>query len=420
MQLGIDDISFATADRYLDLATLAPVHGVDVDKFRIGLGQDRMSVCAADEDVVTLAAAAAQPLVESLSAAELRTVRTVLLATESGIDQSKSAAVYVHHLLGLDPACRVVELKQACYSGTAALQTALALVARNPEQKVLVICSDVARYELDSPGEPTQGAGAVAMMISADPRLVVIEPASGLHTADVMDFWRPNYRSTAVVDGRLSIRAYLDTLKAAWLDYQDQGGEPFASFDAFCYHQPFTRMAVKAHAHLTKVVGQPLDAASAEAQVADTLRYNRVIGNSYTASMYIGLVSLLDHSERDLAGARVAFFSYGSGAVGELFAGVVRPGYRDHLRTAAHQELLERRREVDHAEYLRLYDVPNPTDGGDHPVPAQTSGPFRLAAITGHQRVYERTAQSAVDGIARAAASAPAATTTATTLPAAG
>ncbi len=389
MQIGIDDLAFATADRYLDLANLAPVHGVDVAKFVVGLGQERMSVCPPDEDVVTLAATAALPLVQGR---DTSAIRTVLLATESGIDQSKSAGVYVHHLLGLHAACRVVELKQACYSGTSALQMALALVARNPEQQVLVICSDVARYEIGSSGEPTQGCGAVAMLITANPRLVAIEPASGLNTTDVMDFWRPNYRSTAVVDGRLSIRAYLDSLTASWQDYQAQGGHAFADFDAFCYHQPFTKMAAKAHAHLARTVGAPRDGGVTDAQIADSLRYNRVIGNSYTASMYIGLASVLDHAEQDLAGARIGFFSYGSGAVGELFAGVVQPGYREHLRTAAHRQLLADRIEVDHAEYLRLSVQVSPVDGGDHPVEAVTRGPFRLAAVTGHQRVYARTA----------------------------
>jgi hydroxymethylglutaryl-CoA synthase len=395
MQLGIDDLAFATADRYLDLADLAPVHGVDVAKYTVGLGQDRMSVCAPDEDVVTLAAAAALPLVEGLSPEDRAAIRTVLLATESGIDQSKSAGVYVHRLLGLSSAARVVELKQACYAGTSALQMALALVARNPEQKVLVICSDVARYDVGSSGEPTQGCGAVAMLITADPRLVAIEPVSGLHTSDVMDFWRPNYRTTAVVDGRLSLRAYTDSLTGAWQDFQAQGGVGFGDIDAFVYHQPFTKMAVKAHAHLTKITGAPRDAAVMDAQIADTLRYNREIGNSYTASMYIGLVSLLDHATEDVAGSRVGFFSYGSGAVGEFFTGVVQPGYRAHLRTAAHRRLLDDRLRISHAEYAAIVAPVNPVDGGDHDVEHVTRGPFRLSAITGHQRVYERSEAAA-------------------------
>jgi hydroxymethylglutaryl-CoA synthase len=399
MQLGIDDLAFATADRYLDLADLAPVHGVDPAKYTVGLGQDRMSVCAPDEDVVTLAAAAALPLVESMSPEDRAAIRTVLLATESGIDQSKSAGVYVHHLLGLAAACRVVELKQACYSGTSALQMALALVARNPEQKVLVICADVARYDVGSAGEPTQGCGAVAMLVTADPRLVAIEPVSGLHTADVMDFWRPNYRTTAVVDGRLSLRAYTDALSGAWADHQAQGGPAFGEIDAFVYHQPFTKMAVKAHAHLTKIVGAPRDAELMDAQIADTLRYNREVGNSYTASMYIGLASLLETAATDLAGTRIGFFSYGSGAVGEMFTGIVQPGYQDRSRAAAHRRQLDDRQRISHAEYLEIVAPVNPVDGGEHPIAPSTRSPFRLAAITGHQRVYERVA-AAVAGSA--------------------
>jgi len=368
------------------------VHGVDVAKYTVGLGQDRMSVCAPDEDVVTLAAAAALPLVESLSDDELASVRTVLLATESGIDQSKSAGVYVHRLLGLPAASRVVELKQACYAGTSALQMALALVARNPEQRVLVICSDVARYDVGSSGEPTQGCGAVAMLVTADPRLVAIDPVSGLHTTDVMDFWRPNYRTTAVVDGRLSLRAYTDSLTGAWQDLQAQGGPAFEDLDAFVYHQPFTKMAVKAHAHLTRLAGAPRDAEVMDAQIADTLRYNREIGNSYTASMYIGLASLLDHATTDLGGSRIGFFSYGSGSVGEFFTGVVQPGYRRHLRAAAHRRLLDDRQRVTHAEYLDVVAPVNPVDGGEHRIEATTRSPFRLAEISGHQRVYERSA----------------------------
>lgn len=400
MQLGIDDLSFATADQYLDLADLAPVHGVEPAKYSVGLGQERMSVASPDEDVVTLAAAAAQPIVADLDDEGRAAIRTVLLATESGIDQSKSAGVYVHHLLGLNPACRVVELKQACYSGTSALQMALALVARNPEQKVLVICSDVARYDIGSSGEPTQGAGAVAMLITADPRLVTIEPVSGLNTTDVMDFWRPNYRTTAVVDGRLSLRAYTDSLSGAWADLQAQGGPAFADIDTFCYHQPFTKMAVKAHQHLTKLVGAPRDPAVLDAQIGDSLRYNKQIGNSYTASMYLGLISLLDHADEDLSGNRIGFFSYGSGAVGEFFTGLVVPGYREHLRTAEHRRRVEERRRVSHEEYLRIVAPANPVDGGEHPIPVTSRSPFRLAAITEHQRIYVRADAADVSTVA--------------------
>lgn len=389
MKVGIEDICFYTASYYLDLQVLAEVHQIDVEKFYAGIGQEQMSMAAPDEDIVTMAAAAALPVVEGQ---DKSAIRTLLFASESGIDQSKSAGVYVHRLLELDPACRVVELKQACYSATSAIQMACALVVRQPQQKVLVIASDIARYDLDSSGEPTQGCGAVAMLISADPKIMEVEPVSGLYTEDVMDFWRPNYRGTALVDGKYSTKVYLKSLKHAWLDYQQQGGHAFSEFNYFCYHQPFTRMAQKAHSHLLKQVGASLSTAEAEAQIADTLSYNRSIGNSYTASIYIGLTSLLENAEHDLSGQRVGFFSYGSGCVAELFSGVVQPGYQAHLHKDYHQTLLARRQSVDYATYRRLYDYPNPVDGGEHAIAAETTGPFRLAAISQHKRIYEKTA----------------------------
>ncbi|GAA2195859.1 hydroxymethylglutaryl-CoA synthase [Streptomyces bangladeshensis] len=384
--VGIHDLSLATTEFVLPHTALAEYNGTEIGKYHLGIGQRSMSVPAADEDIVTMGAAAAAPIIARHGTDR---IRTVLFATESSIDQAKSAGVYVHALLGLPSAARVVELKQACYGATAALQSAVGLVLRDPRQQVLVVASDVSKYDLDSPGEPTQGAAAVAMLVAADPALVRVEEPSGLFTADIMDFWRPNYREAALVDGEASITAYLHAVESAWKDYTEQGGRPLDEFAAFCYHQPFTKMAYKAHRHLLNTCGYDTDEALLQRAVEDTTAYNRVIGNSYTASAYLGLAALLDRAD-DLTGRPIGFLSYGSGSVAEFFAGTAVPGYRRHLRTAAHQEAIDRRRTLDHAAYRELHERSFPTDGGDHPAPPQTTGPFRLAALRGHKRIYER------------------------------
>lgn len=386
IRVGIHDISFATTSLVLDLGVMAARMGIDPQKYYSGIGQSEMSVPARDEDIVTLAASAAWPIIERHGAER---IRTVIVATESGIDQSKASAVYVHRLLGLGSNCRAVEFKQACYSATAAMQFATAVVQRDPTQQVLVIATDIARYDLHSSGEPTQGAGAVAMLIAAEPAMIELEPVTGLYTEDIMDFWRPNHRDTALVDGKTSIRAYLNAVEHAWADVQRQGGPLFSDIAHFCYHQPFTAMAVKAHRHLVKVVGADLDAAQVQEVLEPTLTYNRYVGNSYTASMYIALVSLLD-SVPDLAGKRIAFLSYGSGCVAEIFTGVVREGYEAHLRTAAHASVLKARKAIGDEEYLARHAEPVPTDAGEHLTPTETVGKFRYAGLSGNKRRYER------------------------------
>ncbi|MFG1811932.1 hydroxymethylglutaryl-CoA synthase [Streptomyces sp. NPDC049040] len=383
--IGIHDLSLATTEFVLPHTALAEYNGTDIGKYHVGIGQQSMSVPAADEDIVTLAAAAAAPIIARHGSDG---IRTVIFATESSIDQAKSAGVYVHSLLGLPSACRVVELKQACYGATAGLQFAIGLVRRDPTQRVLVIASDVSKYDLDSPGEATQGAAAVAMLVGTDPAVLRIEEPSGVFTADVMDFWRPNYRDTALVDGHESIAAYLQAVEGAWKDYTEHDGRPLEDFAAFVYHQPFTKMAYKAHRHLLDYVGFASDKDTISKALGLTTAYNTVIGNSYTASVYLGLAALLDQAE-DLTDRSIGFLSYGSGSVAEFFAGTVVPGYREHLRTEAHHESIDRRKTLDYAAYRELHQRTFPADGGDHLTPAQTSGPFRLAGLRGHKRIYE-------------------------------
>jgi hydroxymethylglutaryl-CoA synthase len=385
LAIGIHDLSVATTQYVLTHETLAAQNGADVAKYHRGIGQVSMSVPAADEDIVTMAAAAAAPIIARHGTDR---IRTIVFATETSVDQAKAAGIHVHSLLGLPSASRVVELKQACYSGTAGLQFAIGLVHRDPTQQVLVIASDVSKYELGEPGEATQGAAAVAMLVSADPALLRIEDPSGVFTADINDFWRPNYRSTALVDGQESIFAYLQAVEGAWKDYTERGGRGLDEFGAFCYHQPFTKMAQKAHRHLLNHCGHEVDETAVARAIGHTTAYNAVIGNSYTASMYLGLAALLDQAD-DLTGQTVGFLSYGSGSVAEFFAGTVVPGYRPHLRTDLHREAISRRQDIDYAKYREIHELAFGVDGGDYPLPKETTGPYRLAGLSGHKRIYE-------------------------------
>jgi len=312
-----------------------------------------------------------------------------LFATETRIYQSKAAGVYLHSLLKMSPRCRVVELKQACYSATAAVQLATAWVARKPNEKVLVIASDIARYERQTPGEATQGCGAVAMIVSAEPRLIVLDPETGVHTEDVMDFWRPNYRSTALVDGKYSTKVYLRCVRSAWQDFKQQSDLKFADFDYFCYHLPFSRMAQKAHNHLANGNAHHLSEQTLDDQISSSLIYNRITGNSYTAAMYIGLISLLDNTAANLTGKRIGFFSYGSGSVGEFFTGTLVKGYQKMLHKQSHQAMLAARKALSYADYQKMYAFEVPTDGGDHEFEQQTTGKFRLMGISQHKRLYQ-------------------------------
>ena len=186
---GIDALALAVPRGYLDLADLAAARGVPASKYTSGLGTLRMCVAAADEDPVTLATDAARRVLR-LSGADPAEIGLVIVGTETAVDHSKPVAAFLHGQLGLASACRVFETKHACFGGTAGVLSALDWIASGSARgrAALVVCSDIARYAVGSAGEPTQGAGAVAMIISERPRLLELDVGhSGAYARDVHD-----------------------------------------------------------------------------------------------------------------------------------------------------------------------------------------------------------------------------------------
>ena len=100
-------------------------------------------------------------------------------------------------------------------------------------------------------------------------------------------------------------------------------------------------MAEKAHKKLCRLSGEKIKSEFIDEALDDSLKYSRKMGNCYTASMYVGLSSLLENSKSDLTGKRIGLFSYGSGCVGEFFSGVVQSGYKGYLFKEEHTYIID-------------------------------------------------------------------------------
>lgn len=385
MNIGIEKISFTIPHLYIDMNELALARNEEPAKYTIGIGQEEMAVCPITQDPVTLAANAALQIITD---EDREKIDFIMFATETGIDQSKAASVYVHRLIGLKERTRAIELKHACYSGTAALQLAKGHVALHPDSKVLIVASDIARYGLNTPGEVTQGAGAVAMLVSAKPNVLLLDNTSTYVTKDIMDFWRPNYSQYAYVDGKYSNDKYIEFFNDVWSEYKKQTNESLDDFEALCFHLPYTKMGIKA---LRTIINE----GSAETQdrlekhYASSIVYNRKIGNIYSASLYLSLISLLENSGNLKQNGKLGLFSYGSGAVGEFFTMTLQPGYKNHLYIDKHNELFTNRQQISVTEYEAIFSESLPTDGST--VNIDTSSDPAIARLSGmkeHMRLY--------------------------------
>lgn len=317
--VGISSIGLSFPSLALPLGELAALRNEDANKYLYGLGCCEMALCAPDEGVVDLATRAAERALERWSG-NLADIGLIAVGTESAVDMSRPLSAWVAERLGLRGAVRSYEVKHACYGGTLALKQAVEWKSCGADggKAALVIASDVALYAPTDPGEPTQGAGAVAMIVD-QPRIAAIDPVSHPWSEPAFDFWRPVGEDFPRVDGPYSLDCYKRATEhclRAWIG-DGSASDALAGLEALCLHVPFPKMVKKAVLHGAEACGLSADQATKlfKEKVDPTMDWNRHCGNAYTASLWISVASALVGMDE---GKGLAAFSYGSGFGAEL------------------------------------------------------------------------------------------------------
>jgi len=407
MKVGIESIAFHGPEHYIELAELADARGVEPEKFIKGLGQSRMSIATPMEDCVSLAINAGLKALERFDI-DPADIGTLLVGTETGVDHSKPVAVYVHQALGLRSNCYTYETKHACFGAMAAVSSASDWIAsgRAAGSKALIIASDIARYALNSAGEPTQGAGAVAMVVSDKPNLVYFEDdVSGHYTKQVMDFWRPLYSKTAFVDGHYSMQCYLDALQGTLQDAMSKATIPalfgLDELQACLYHVPFVKMAQKAHVrhfeidHNVSVDGDPdsyeAAIASFKQRSAPWLSLNSIVGNIYTGSLFLSLIDLLRRADHEMI-KQISLFAYGSGCAASMSFAYPTPGFETFRDRVDPTTDLATRRKLTISQYEEIMRLNEALETGEpqnySPSQWDLSNPFLYLGNKDHIRQY--------------------------------
>lgn len=387
MKIGIDKIGFYTPNQYVDLVELALKRRIDPAKFTIGIGQDKMAIAPLSQDTVSMGANAAEKILTPEDKAQ---IDLVILGTESGVDHSKAGALYIHELLDLPKTARVLEIKEACYGATAGLQYAKLHLLQNPKAKALVIASDIARYGLESSGEVTQGAGAVALLMSAEPRILALDLPSSYYSEAIDDFWRPLDQMTAEVDGKYSTQAYIEFFEHVFKAQEAKTTRTLADYDALLFHLPYTKMGSKALNKLLPTISEDQQALLQQHYQQETL-YSRQVGNIYTGSLYLALLSLLDNDRTLKPGMRLGFYSYGSGAVAEFFSGVLQADYQKQLDPIYYLDLLAKRQKLSVADYETQFNQQlDPNTALENLQNEDPLASFYFAGIQAKKRIYKQ------------------------------
>ncbi|MEA9415127.1 hydroxymethylglutaryl-CoA synthase family protein [Flavobacterium sp. PL02] len=416
MKTGIDAITFDVAKIHLPIKTLATARNIEPEKLEKGLGLIKMTLPDTYQDTVVFGANTLTKLIED-NKIDLSEIGRIYVGTESAIDSSKPISSFLIALMeqkfGEDTLaeCDVVDFTFACIGGVDALQNCIDFVKLNPTKKAIVVTTDFAKYDLNSTGEYTQGAGALAMLVTSNPRIIAFENNWATSTKGVFDFFKP-YRTISkesitgnttneswfdnleaeieihkdqpVFDGQYSNQCYMDRTRNAYFSFKklkNTSETVYNSWKSIIMHLPYSfqgrRMLSEIYAldSDSKIISG--DESAAEYQnklkeiskseayktfVVDKLQpaelASSLIGNLYTGSVFMGLLSTLAYfydTKNEISGTQFGFLAYGSGSKSKVFEGTIQPEWKSALTETNLFETLEKSTEIDFETYEKLH-----------------------------------------------------------------
>ena len=427
MPVGIDDLAIYIPKLYVDYKDFAEARGIDPQKLEYGIGIKKMALVDANQDPACMAANACIRVMKKNDLSP-QDIGRIYVATESSLDESKAMNSFVIGMLeqvyGEDSLEHAggIECKFACVSGSYALYDNANWIraGENGDKSAIVIVSDIAKYDIGSAGEYTQGAGAVALLIKDNPRLLAFDDkVTSTIIKNEYDFYRPFGKETPLVNGMYSNLLYLIQVRKALEAYKEKAlksgfiklkkDESIIDYiDYINVHLPYKKMGEKALAYLLRhewrnlskwkdIISQikqnepvPKDPrGTIESILADTefmkadekfrkafiktndfketydkkmsssLEASTIIGNLYTASMYMGFRSLVEFEYikgMDLYGKRVGFGSYGSGCSAMVFSGVFQEKYKEIASRMDLDKEIGPRTKISISDYEKLHN----------------------------------------------------------------
>jgi hydroxymethylglutaryl-CoA synthase len=416
MKTGIDSISFDVAKIHLPIKTLAKARNIEPEKLEKGLGLIKMTLPDTHQDTVVFAANALTKLIQENNL-NLNEIARIYVGTESAIDSSKPISSFLVSLIEQKfgdntlSECDVVDFTFACIGGIDALQNCIDFIKLNPTKKAIVVTTDFAKYDLNSTGEYTQGAGALAMLITSNPRIIAFDNNWATSTKGVFDFFKPFrtlskeeitgnknneswfdnleaeieiHKDQPVFDGQYSNQCYMERTKNAYFSLKklkNTSETIYNSWESIIMHLPYAfqgrRMLSEIYAldASNKIISGDEDASEYQNKlkgISKSEEYQNfvneklmpaelassLIGNLYTGSIFMGLLSTLVYfydTKKGISNSKFGFLAYGSGSKSKVFEGTIQPNWETAITNINLFETLDQSFEIDFETYEKLH-----------------------------------------------------------------
>lgn len=270
---GISGMALSVPDLKVDLSDWCRWFNQSFEKIRDVVGSS-YRLPGPMQNVYTLAASASLKLIRQYDL-DPRKIGFFALGTESSMDNA-IGSVIVRGMIDLalkklnlptiSRHCEVPEFKHACLGGIYAIKNALRyLVLDGRDKLAIVVSGDVAKYELGSSGEATQGSGAVAVLLEANAKLMSLDLMQSGKSSRYrgVDFRKPfaversqsgtalggNYkvRDFPVFNGAYSVACYIESMLSALEEMFERcriknRGDYFRQLKTLFMHRPYKRL----------------------------------------------------------------------------------------------------------------------------------------------------------------------------------
>lgn len=413
---GIDDIALYLPKCAFSIAELAEERNLEVAKLQKCLGLYEMRLPDLNEDVITMAAEALLDLMSKNPHIDPKSIGRIYVGTEYALDGSKPVASYLTGILnqyfiekgmGKLEQCDAVDLVFACIGAVDAMQNCLYWLKEHPNKYAIVLATDFAKYELESPGEYTQGAGATAILLSTKPRLMEIPLQFASSTECIHDFFKPHRYKTVsngqldqdglplkkletlfsecpIFDGPVSNNSYQSRMLEAYEYYKSDFGSSIKDWQKLVFHQPYAfhgrRMSAPLFLDgleedekdiLFKDLGidkeydeRTLRKSEAfkdfvNAKLSDGEYASQKVENMYTASIFLCLISTLVQASKNNSlseGDKIGFIAYGSGAKSKVFHSQLQTDWKTQTDNISLEKKLSSKTNIKYDDYKALHE----------------------------------------------------------------
>ena len=338
--LGIVSYGFYIPKYRIKTEEIAKIWGKNPDDVRNSLQVREKAVSGGDEDSLTMAYESAAMALEDLSLKK-DDIKVIFFGSETPPYVVNPASTILGEFLGIDHNYLASDMQFACKAATGAMISGVSLIKSDFTKYVLIVASDKANSKPHDVLEYTTSSGSTCFLLGKENAILEIVNATS-YSSDTPDFWRREGIRYPSHGGRFTGKpSYFFHIQQAVKNLLRETKLKPSDFTYAIFHMP--------NGKFPREVARSLGFSKSQVEPSLVVDF---LGNSYTASALMGLVSVLEVAKPD---DLILLASYGSGAGSDAF--VFKTTKHLEKRRKSFRKLIENKKYIDYPTYLKFMNA---------------------------------------------------------------